>query len=58
MNYAYNTHDFNSFSDGKSYWGGALKYSYDTLIGPVSLTFDYSNSVDKLGIYANVGYYF
>ena len=58
VNYAYNTHDFNSFSDGKSYWGGALKYSYDTLIGPVSLTFDYSNSVDKLGIYANVGYYF
>lgn len=39
-------------------WGTALKYSYDSLIGPLSITFDYSDHTDKLGIYANIGYYF
>ncbi|WP_278701337.1 hypothetical protein [Phocaeicola sartorii] len=35
-----------------------MKYSYDSLIGPLSITFDYSDRTDKLGIYANIGYYF
>lgn len=44
--------------DRNGIWGGAVKYSYDSLIGPLSITLDYSDRTDKLGIYANIGYYF
>lgn len=44
--------------DGNNVWGVALKYSYDSLIGPLSFMLDYSNRTSQIGVYANVGYYF
>lgn len=42
----------------KGIWGAALKYSYDSLIGPLSLIAFYSNQTNQAGFYANIGYYF
>ena len=44
--------------DGENFWGTGLKYSYDSLLGPVSATVDYSNRTKKVGFYASAGYYF
>ncbi|MDR1273024.1 MAG: patatin-like phospholipase family protein [Odoribacteraceae bacterium] len=38
--------------------GGELGYSYDSIIGPLDVVFNYSNWTRKPGFYFNVGYYF
>lgn len=44
--------------EGENFWGTGLKYSYDSFLGPVSATVDYSNRTKKVGFYASAGYYF
>lgn len=39
-------------------WGGAISFSYDSLIGPLSLTLMYSNAVKEPLIYINIGHKF
>ena len=43
---------------GKDFWGGGLKYSYNSFLGPISVTIDYSSRVKKVGYYASLGFYF
>lgn len=40
------------------YWGAALKYSYDTPIGPLSFNIHWSDYNHKAGAYVSLGYYF
>ena len=47
--YGYNT---------SNWWGGGLRYSIDTKIGPVSLDVSSSNISKKANIYLSIGYYF
>lgn len=38
--------------------GGGLKYSYDSVVGPLSLTLSGSNVTDKLNLFVSIGYIF
>ena len=40
------------------YWGAALKYSYDTPLGPLSFNIHWSDFNHKVGAYVSLGYYF
>ena len=39
-------------------WGGGVSYGYDTFLGPLEITFNYSNITHKLGTYISFGYEF
>ncbi|MDR2129992.1 MAG: patatin-like phospholipase family protein [Odoribacteraceae bacterium] len=43
---------------GHSMTGGALGYSYDSMIGPLGVDFTYSGWTRRVGAYFNIGYYF
>lgn len=43
--------------EDKPLWGARLGYSYDSLLGPVSVNFNWSN-VSKVGVYLSLGYSF
>lgn len=47
-----------TFIEGKNIWSAAIKYSYDSPIGPISGEISYSNWVKEVNVYANLGYYF
>lgn len=57
-NYAASGERIDHIFDNRGCLGGALKYSYDSIIGPLSLILDYSGNSEKVGFYANIGYYF
>lgn len=57
-NYAKESDSFFDILKGTDIWGGALTYAYNSLIGPISVTFDASNWDKKLGVYFNLGFYF
>lgn len=42
----------------KPMWGGGATYGYDTFLGPLELTFNYSNVTKALGVYISLGYNF
>lgn len=39
-------------------WGGGITYSYDSFLGPLGITFNYSNITHKVGTYVSLGYEF
>lgn len=43
---------------GKDSWGAGLKYSYNSFLGPISATIDYSSRTKEVGFYASAGFYF
>lgn len=43
---------------GKDFWGAGLKYSYNSFLGPISATIDYSSRTKEVGFYASAGFYF
>lgn len=43
---------------GKDFWGAGLKYSYNSVLGPISATIDYSSRTKEVGFYASAGFYF
>lgn len=43
---------------GEDIWGAGIKYTYNSFLGPVSATIDYSDRAQKLSFYAHIGYYF
>jgi NTE family protein len=47
-------YDYNA----SNWWGGGLRYSIDSKIGPISLDITSSNISKKTNLYFNVGYYF
>lgn len=57
-NYAKEANDFWDILDGNDIWGVGLAWNYKTVIGPIDLQVDYSNRTKKVGVYANIGYYF
>lgn len=57
-NYAKQKENFFDLLDGDDIWGGGVGYSYNSIVGPIGVTFDLSNWDKKLGFYFNLGYYF
>ena len=53
-------HDDNFFDilKGKYVWGGTLGYYYDSMFGPMNMTFGLSNWAKSFKILLNLGYYF
>ncbi|MGL5683980.1 MAG: patatin-like phospholipase family protein [Marinifilaceae bacterium] len=45
------------FHSGKDYFGGALQYAYNSLLGPIAVSFNTSN-VERFGVYVSLGYNF
>lgn len=58
LNVAVDADDLPDFFKEKIHIGAGLKYSYKSLIGPMSLTVHWSNISKKAGAYLNIGYYF
>lgn len=48
----------NFFSTHENYHGGGIKYTYDSLLGPISADIQYSNQSKKIGFYVSIGYDF
>ena len=58
-NYAKQSGNFFDILKGGDILGGGLTYAYNSLIGPISLTFDGSNwTRSGIGVYFNMGFYF
>ena len=58
-NYALQSNNFFDILKGEGMLGGALTYAYNSIIGPISLTFDGSNwTRNGIGVYFNLGFYF
>ena len=57
-NYARQADNFFDILEGNGIWGGAAGYAYNSIIGPISITFDMSDWDKKFGVYFNLGYYF
>ena len=58
-NYAKQSGNFIDILKGGDILGGGLTYAYNSLIGPISLTFDGSNwTRSGIGVYFNMGFYF
>ena len=47
-----------SLFKGESLWGAGFKYTYNSFLGPVSATIDYSDRTNSIGFYASLGYCF
>lgn len=61
LNYAVSVSDLSDFGDvDKTYGvvGAGLKYSYDSIIGPVELDLHWASRHYKTGMYLNIGLYF
>lgn len=50
--------DFGDMNEAYGVFGAGLKYSYNSIIGPVELDFHWASSRSKLGMYLNIGLYF
>ncbi|MDR0544000.1 MAG: patatin-like phospholipase family protein [Odoribacteraceae bacterium] len=50
--------NFFDLPGGDALLGGSIGYSYDSIIGPLSVEIDYSSWSRKPGAYVNIGYYF
>lgn len=57
-NYAKQHDNFFKILQGGDIWGGGIKYSYNSFVGPIELMLDLSNWDNKIGGYFNLGYYF
>lgn len=61
-NYAFAFSDWSDFDDIKNnitgVYGTGLKYSFDSIIGPMEFDVHWSTKRDKLGAYLNIGLYF
>ncbi|MDE6451304.1 MAG: patatin, partial [Odoribacter sp.] len=57
-NYAKQVDNFFDIIKGDDIWGGGAGYAYNSLIGPISVTFDTSNWNKNIGFYFNLGFYF
>lgn len=58
FNYMKHSDDFFEIIQGHDVFGGALSFSYDTIVGPLDVMLNWSNRDKKFGFYLNMGYYF
>ncbi|MCQ2158108.1 MAG: patatin-like phospholipase family protein [Bacteroidales bacterium] len=56
--YALDSATYKTMFDGRSTFGARIGYSYDTIIGPVSLNVNWSSLTERVGFYASIGYNF
>ena len=57
-NYLLNSHEMKDIFQSRDYIGGAIKYTYNSMLGPLNISFDYSNRTKELGFFASIGYFF
>lgn len=57
-NYAKHKDNFFDLLSGDDVWGGGIGYAYNSLMGPIGVTFDTSNWGKRVGLYFNLGFYF
>ena len=61
-NYAFAFSDWSDFNDIKNnitaVYGTGLKYSFDSIVGPMEFDVHWSTKRHKLGAYLNIGLYF
>ena len=50
--------DFGNMNEAYGVFGAGLKYSYNSIIGPVELDLHWASRRSKLGMYLNIGLYF
>ena len=56
--YGKEAHKFSHILIGDDLWGGALRASYDFVLGPVSIQANYSSMGKNVGFYINAGFIF
>ena len=56
--YGKESHEIQDILGGGDLWGCALRFSYDFILGPVSLQTNYSNLGKNVGMYINAGFCF
>ncbi len=57
-NYLKEAGNFYDILKGRDVWGVGIAGSVNTIVGPIDLIIDWSNRTSKVGVYANLGYYF
>ncbi|UKI39381.1 MAG: patatin-like phospholipase family protein [Alistipes putredinis] len=57
-NYALTHDDLRRIGDGRHLIGGSIGYGYDSMVGPLTVSFNISNETKKLGFYARFGFNF
>ena len=58
VNYARDSDDFSSYTQGLGIFGAGVEYAYDTVFGPLSASLHWSSLTHKMGFYVGFGYYF
>ncbi len=58
VNYLRDSNTFSDYIYGPGYFGAALEYSYDSIIGPLTANVHWSDITNTFGIYLSVGYNF
>ena len=56
--YGKESHRIQDIANDGNLWGCTLRFSYDFILGPISLQTNYSNLGKNVGIYINAGFYF
>jgi NTE family protein len=57
-NYARDCDAFVDYAVDPGHFGAGLEYSYDTILGPLSLNLHWSSFTRKVGFYVTAGYSF
>lgn len=57
-NYLFNSHDLRDIFKERTQIGGAIKYTYNSIIGPISASIDFSDRSNDIGFFAGIGHFF
>lgn len=57
-NYGLTENSLGRIFKGSDLIGGNIGYAYDSLMGPIEASFNYSNRTKKVGFYLNIGFIF
>lgn len=57
-NYLFNSHDLRDIFKERTQIGGAIKYTYNSMIGPISASIDFSDRSNDIGFFAGIGHFF
>ncbi len=55
VNYLRDSDTFAGYIYGPGYFGAALEYSYDSIIGPLTANVHWSNITNRVGVYLSIG---
>ncbi len=58
INYGFNSNELSDLFSDKAYFGMTCGYGYESPIGPLELSFGWSNLTNELDCYVNIGYTF